>query len=70
VSATVRPVATTHRGDEAGGVAAAPSLMAKSTVRAVDLAAYVTRVLPRTGVAPELSLMKLDVEGAGARAYG
>jgi FkbM family methyltransferase len=74
VSATVRPVATTHRGDEAGSMGASPSLTAKSsvksTVRAVDLAAYVMRTLPRTGDAQELSLMKLDVEGAGARACG
>lgn len=69
VSATVRPVATRQRADDIGAGPAASPVGDKSTVRAVDLAAYITRMLPRTGAAQELSLMKLDVEGAGARAW-
>ena len=67
VAATVRPVSR-HGDDETGAGGPAPSPDA-STVRAVDLAAYVTRTLPRTGAAQELSLMKLDVEGAGTHTH-
>lgn len=63
VSATVHAIDTVGSSDDGGSLPAAQATM--STVRAVDLAAYVMRTLPRIGAARELSLMKLDVEGAG-----